>query len=117
MPTNRYTGLFKAATPAHQLPPQINNANTFLHAAAIASARHPTARFQTEAEAAALDFNAEGDSDMTVVPAGSQDELEEQIARLRLAFERAEGRAPTERDDAFWEAYNALHDAYYEETR
>jgi alkanesulfonate monooxygenase SsuD/methylene tetrahydromethanopterin reductase-like flavin-dependent oxidoreductase (luciferase family) len=59
-----------------------------------------------------LTSTEEGGSYLSVTPAGSPDELAAQINRLREAFEVNEGRPPSDRDDAFWEAVNVLRDAY-----
>ena len=115
MPKNRYAAdpnaLFKAATPAFRLPPRfsITDGQSFLHAVAAASARHRVGRTQTGDD---LTSTEEGGSLLSVTPAGSEDELRDQIGRLTIAFERAEGRPPSERDDEFWIAVNHLFDAY-----
>lgn len=115
MPKHRYSddpkALFKAAPTAFRLPPRfsITDGQSFLHAVAAASARHKVSRTQTGDD---LTHSVEGGSRLSVTPAGSPDELAAQINRLREAFEVTEGRPPSERDDAFWEAVNVLYDAY-----
>jgi alkanesulfonate monooxygenase SsuD/methylene tetrahydromethanopterin reductase-like flavin-dependent oxidoreductase (luciferase family) len=112
MPRNRAKGgLFKEAPTPNIVPAKfsITGAQGFLHALAEASARHPLARTMTGDD---LTYSEEGGSYLSVTPAGSPDELAAQIDRLREAFEVHEGRPPSDRDDAFWEAVNALYDAY-----
>lgn len=112
MPRNRAKGgLFKEAPTPNIVPAKfsINDGQGFLHALAEASARHPLARTLTGND---LAHDVEGGSYMSVTPAGSEAELRDQIARLSIAFERAEGRPPSYRDDAFWEAVNTLLRAY-----
>jgi hypothetical protein len=111
MPQNRYRGLFKSAPSPNVVPAKfsINDGQGFLHALAEASARHPLARTLVGDD---LTHSVEGGSYLSVTPAGSEGELRDQIARLCIAFERAEGRPPSDRDDAFWEAVNALFEAY-----
>jgi hypothetical protein len=112
MPRNRAKGgLFREAPTPNIVPAKfsITGAQGFLHALAKASARHPASRFQILDE---VTQGVEGGSRMSVTPAGSQEELRDQIARLSIAFERSEGRPPSDRDDAFWEAVNTLFEAY-----
>jgi hypothetical protein len=59
-----------------------------------------------------LTHSVEGGSHLKVTPAGSPDELRDQIGSLTEAFEQGEGRPPSERDDNFWIAVNHLLDAY-----
>ena len=108
MPNNRYAGdpsrLFKAApvTPTDVLPTQfdIGDGASWLHAVADASARHR------------VNGGPEGGSYFSIEPAGSQQELADQIARVALAFEQGEGHPPSDRDDNFWTVVNQLIDAY-----
>lgn len=115
MPKNRYSddpnALFKAAPTAYRLPPKfsVDDAQTFLHAVAETSGRHVVGRTQTGDD---VTHTEEGGSFMSVTPAGSPDELRQQVDRLARAFEASEGRPPTDRDDNFWECVNILHDAY-----
>lgn len=116
MPHNRYADdpnrLFKSAAPTHSLPPRfsITDANSFLHALAEASAAHRVSRFNSGTEP--LTSTEEGGSLYSVTPAGSEDELREQIALLSRTFEEAEGHPPSSSDDNFWLAVNELIDAY-----
>lgn len=102
---------FKPAPTAYRLPPKfsISDGQSFLQAVAETSGRHLVGRTQTGDD---LTHSVEGGSYLSVTPAGSPDELAAQINRLREAFEVHEGRPPSDRDDAFWEAVNALYDAY-----
>jgi hypothetical protein len=113
MTTNRYSAdpnaLFKPAPTPTRAPFLIKDGQSWLHAVADATARHRVGRTQTGDD---LTFTEEGGSYLSVTPAGSPDELEAQINRLREAFEVHEGRPPSDRDDSFWEAVNALFDAY-----
>jgi hypothetical protein len=112
MPKSRYQGLFKPVQAGFKVPPQfsITDAQSFLQAVASATSRHRVGRTFTDENE--LTFSDEGASRLKVVPAGSQDELEQQVRMLKAAFEREEGRPPTERDDEFWQAVTALIDAY-----
>jgi hypothetical protein len=111
MPKNRYQGLFKSAPTPNIVPAKfsITDGQGFLHALAEASARHPLARTLTGDD---LNYTDEGGSLYSITPAGSEDELRDQIALLTLAFERAEGHPPSDRDDEFWIAVDALFKAY-----
>lgn len=111
MPHNRYRGLFKAAPTPNVIAPKfsITDGQSFLHALAEASGRHRVSRTDT---GDALSSTEEGGSYLSVTPAGSEQELRDQIARLSIAFERAEGRPPSDRDDQFWIAVNDLLEAY-----
>jgi hypothetical protein len=112
MPRNRAKGgLFKEAPTPNIVPAKfsITDGQSFLHAVAAASARHRVSRTQTGDD---LTSTEEGGSLLSVTPAGSEDELRSQIGRLTIAFERAEGRPPSDRDDEFWIAVNHLFDAY-----
>jgi hypothetical protein len=111
MPKNRYQGLFKSASPPNIVPAKfsITDGQGFLHALAEASSRHRVSRTQTGDD---LTSTEEGGSLLSVTPAGSEDELRDQIGRLTIAFERAEGRPPSDRDDEFWIAVNHLFEAY-----
>jgi hypothetical protein len=115
MPKRRYSGdpgtLFKSSTPVPSDHTRfgIEDGQTFLWALAAISARHRVGRTQTGDD---LIYTEEGGSYLSVIPAGSADELRDQINRLKIAFERSEGRPPSDRDDAFWEAINAVFDAY-----
>jgi hypothetical protein len=111
MPHNRYRGLFKSAPTPNIVPAKfsVTDGQGFLHALAEASARHPVSRFEVLDE---ITQGVEGGSYLSVTPAGSPDELAAQIDRLREAFEVSEGRPPSDRDDAFWEAVNQLFEAY-----
>jgi len=112
MPKRRYAGdpgsLFKSSTPVPSDHTRFD-VRGFLHALSAISARHSVGRTQTGND---LVYTDEGGSYLSVVPAGSEAELRDQINRLKIAFERSEGRPPSERDDAFWEAVNAVFDAY-----
>jgi hypothetical protein len=111
MPHNRYRGLFKSAPTPNVIPPKfsITDGQSFLHAVADATARHRVSRTDT---GDGLTSTEEGGSYLSVTPAGSEQELRDQIALLTLAFEREEGHPPSDRDDQFWEAVNALFSAY-----
>ena len=112
MPRNRAKGgLFKEAPTSNVIPAKfsITDGQSWLSALAAASARHKVSRTQTGDD---LTSTEEGGSLLSVTPAGSEDELRSQIGRLTIAFERAEGRPPSDRDDEFWIAVNHLFDAY-----
>jgi hypothetical protein len=113
MPKNRYSAdpkaLFQPAPTPTRTPFQIKDGQSWLQAVADATGRHRVGRTQTGDD---LTFTEEGGSYLSVTPAGSPDELAAQINRLRETFEVHEGRPPSELDDAFWEAVNALYDAY-----
>ncbi len=111
MPTNRYRGLFKSAPSAPIVPAHfwLNDGQTWLNAVAQATARHRVGRTQTGDD---LTYTEEGGSFMSVTPAGSEDELRDQIALLTFTFERAEGHPPSDRDDEFWIAVDAILKAY-----
>jgi hypothetical protein len=113
MTTQRYSAdpnaLFQPAPTPTRMAFRINSGQSWLHAVADATGQHRVGRTQTGDD---LFFTEEGGSHLSVVPAGSLDELAAQVNRLREAFEVHEGRPPSELDDAFWEAVNVLHDAY-----
>lgn len=116
MPQNRYSAdpnaLFKSrVNPDNKsIPPpfSITDSQSFLHALAQASAAHRVSRTDT---GAALDSTVEGGSYLSITPAGSEQELQDQLARLTYAFEEHEGHPPDEDDDEFWIAANELLDA------
>lgn len=113
MPKNRYSAdpkaLFQPAPTPTRRPFLIRDGQSWLHAVADATGQHRVGRTQTGDD---LTFTGEGGSYLSVTPAGSPDELAAQIDRLRETFEVHEGRPPSELDDAFWEAVNALYLAY-----
>jgi hypothetical protein len=112
MPTNRSSASTKYFRPAPlptRMPFQIKDGQSWLHAVADATGQHRVGRTQTGDD---LTYTEEGGSYLSVTPAGSPDELAAQINRLRETFEVHEGRPPSDFDDAFWDAVNALRDAY-----
>jgi hypothetical protein len=111
MPHNRYRGLFKQAPTPNVIAPKfsITDGQSFLHAVADATARHRVSRTDT---GDALTSTEESGSYLSVTPAGSEQELRDQIALLTLTFERTEGHPPSDRDDQFWIAVNDLLEAY-----
>jgi hypothetical protein len=103
--------LFKAAPTPSAIPPRfsITDSQSFLHSLAQASAQHRVSRTDT---GAVLDSTVEGGSYFSITPAGSQQELDDQLALLTRAFVEHEGHEPSERDDAYWVAVNEIMDAY-----